>query len=401
MKFNYQARNQKGEVQTGSIEASSKKNALSILQRHQLYVTYIEQESSQPFYAKKIDLFGRVNQKDIVIFSRQLSLMFDAKISLMESLQALGAQTKKRKLKETIMAIAEDVEGGTPFSVALARFPKLFSSFYINVIKAGEASGTLSKSLEYLAEHMEREYDLNSKVKGALTYPALIVAVVVGVLFLLMFFVIPNLATVLTANNQELPFLTRVVIGSSGFIRSWGWTILLAFIGLGILFYRYLKTQHGKENFDRFILKVPLVGKFMKLIYVTRFAENLSTLVKGGIPIIQALDISRGVVGNKVYKDILAETKEEVKRGEKISKVISKYPNQFPPLLVQMISVGERTATIDKSLMSVVSFYQKEVNRGIDELLKLLEPLLVMTLGLIVGGLMASVMMPLYQMSTV
>ena len=401
MKFNYQARTKTGEAQSGVIDASSRETALDLLQRYQLFVTALEEAETRSFYGKKIKLFSRVSAKELVAFSRQLSLMFKAKIPLTQSLKTLVEQVKNREFKEKILMISDEIEGGAPFSQALSRFPKLFSSFFVNMIKSGEASGTLSESLDYLADHLEREYHLLSKLKGSLTYPALIIIVSVGVLLMMMFFVIPNLARVLTETGQVLPLPTRIVIGLSDFLRHRGW-ILLALIAIGSFFAsRYLGTPAGRKFRDKMALRIPFIKTFLKMILVSRFAENLSTLIAGGLPITQSLEITADVVGNSVYKEIITEIKEEVRGGKKISFILAKYPEQFPPLLVQMVIIGEKTGTLDQSLMNVVGFYRKEVDLAMDSLMSLLEPIMIIFLGLTVAGLMGSVLLPLYKMTSI
>ncbi len=399
MKFNYQARDKKGQVQSGIVEASSREAVLSLLQKHKLFVTLLEQVAKKPFYERQIKLFQRISQKDVVNFSRQLSLMFKSKIPLVSALQSIGEQTKNSAFKENILSISQEVEGGTPFSQALSSHAKLFSPFYVSMVKSGEASGTLSESLTYLADHLEKEYYLSSKIKGAMIYPALIVVVVIGVLVMMMYFVIPNMTKVLTETGQELPVLTKVVIGFSNFFRSWGWVLLPVVAGLFIGLLRYFKTDEGKKLKDKFLLKIPLIGPFLRMIYLSRFAENLSTLITGGLPVVQALEITGDIVGNDVYQTIISQIKDEVRRGQKISQVLTRFPNEFPPILIQMVTVGERTGTLGESLTNVVDFYQKEIDRGIDNLLSILEPVLVIFLGGLVAGLMAAVLMPLYQMT--
>ena len=399
MKFNYQARDKKGQVQSGIVEASSREAVLSLLQKHKLFVTLLEQVAKKPFYERQIKLFQRISQKDVVNFSRQLSLMFKSKIPLVSALQSIGEQTKNSAFKEKILSISQEVEGGTPFSQALSSHAKLFSPFYVSMVKSGEASGTLSESLTYLADHLEKEYYLSSKIKGAMIYPALIVVVVIGVLVMMMYFVIPNMTKVLTETGQELPVLTKVVIGFSNFFRSWGWALLPVVAGLFIGLLRYFKTDEGKKLKDKFLLKIPLIGPFLRMIYLSRFAENLSTLITGGLPVVQALEITGDIVGNDVYQTIISQIKDEVRRGQKISQVLTRFPNEFPPILIQMVTVGERTGTLGESLTNVVDFYQKEIDRGIDNLLSILEPVLVIFLGGLVAGLMAAVLMPLYQMT--
>ncbi|MBI2041568.1 MAG: type II secretion system F family protein, partial [Candidatus Nealsonbacteria bacterium] len=301
MKFNYQARTKTGEAQSGVLDASSREAALDLLQRYQLFVTALEEAEAKPFYTKKIKLFGRVSAKELVAFSRQLSLMFKAKIPLTQSLKTLAEQAKNQEFKEKILMISDEIEGGAPFSQALSRFPKLFSPFFINMVKSGEASGTLSGSLDFLADHLEREYHLFSKLKGALVYPALILIVSLGVLLMMMFFVIPNLARVLTETGQALPLPTRIVIGLSDFLRQRGWILLILIAIASFFASRYFGTAAGRKLRDKITLRIPLIKTFLKMILVSRFAENLSTLIAGGLPITQSLEITADVVGNSVY----------------------------------------------------------------------------------------------------
>ncbi|HUV81320.1 MAG TPA: type II secretion system F family protein [Patescibacteria group bacterium] len=396
MRFNYQARNQKGDIYTGSIEASNQEFAAALLRERGLFATFLE-EAVPPVYARKIDFFDRITRKDIVMFSRQLAIMFKSKISLVESLRVLASQTKKANLKEKLLKISEQVEGGTSFSQALARYPKIFSSFYIAMVKSGEASGKLSEVLNYLAEHLEKEYHLISKAKGALIYPALIVFSILLILILLTFFVIPNLLQVLEASGQTLPLPTRIVLSFTTFIRNWVWLIVLVIILSVFSFFKYYATQKGKEFFDRIFLKIPIAGSFLKTIHLNRFAENLSTLISGGLPIVQSLDIVGDIITNLSYKQVIAKTREEVRKGEMISSVLSQHTELFPPVFVQMVLIGEKTGTLDATLMNVVDFYQQEVDRSINNILSILEPALIIFLGLVIAGLMLSILMPLYQ----
>lgn len=399
MKFNYQTRTKEGEIQTGIVEAASKEAALNLLYKHGLYVTFLE-EAALPIYAKRIKIFERISRKDIVLFSRQLSIMFKSEISLVEALGTLANQAKNSDFKEKILKLSEEVEGGTPLSKALSRYPKLFNHFYVSMVKSGEASGKLSGALDYLADHLEREYHLASRIRGAMIYPALVVFVVLAVLFLMMFFVVPHLTEVLEVTGQELPIVTQIVIGLSGFSRKWGWILILGLAIFTVIIFRYYyKTAEGKKFFEKFFLKLPLIGEFLKMVYLSRFAENLSTLISGGLPIAKALEISGEIVGNTVYKEIIFQTRDEVRKGERISSVLQRHPEAFPPMFCQMVLVGEKTGTLEKTLINVVDFYQKEVDRTIDNLLSILEPLLIIFLGLIVAGLMASILLPLYNIT--
>jgi len=398
MKFNYQARTKKGEIQAGVVEASSKEAAILLLQKYGLYITYLER-TEVPFYAREVEIFKRVSRRDIVLFSRQLSIMFASKVSLVEALSTIASQTKNLEFREIILDLSQEVEGGNAFSKALSRHPQIFSSFYISMVKSGEESGKLSESLAYLADHLEMEYYLISRIRGAMIYPSLVIMVTIVVLFLMMFFVIPQLTKVLQESSLPLPIVTRLVIGLSLFLRKWGFFFIGLLAVLIIFVLRYIATSSGKENLDKILLRLPIIGETLKMVYLSRFAENLSTLISGGLPIAQALQTTGEIVGNTVYQKIIFMTRDEVRRGEPISSVLRRYPEAFPPVFCQMTLVGEKTGTLEKTLLNIVYFYQKEVDRSIDNLLSILEPVLIIFLGVIVAGLMAAVLLPLYRIT--
>jgi len=398
MKYNYQARTKEGEIVAGTIEASSREAAINILQKHGFYITYLK-VAKPPFYAREVKIFQKTSLKDVVLFSRQLSIMFSSKISLVESLNTIAIQTTNLEFREIILDISKEVEGGSPFSKALSRQPQIFSPFYIAMVKSGEMAGKLSESLNYLADHLEREYHLNSRIQGAMIYPALVALVILAVLFAMMFYVVPELTKIFEETSQDLPLVTQLVIKLSSFLRKWGIFSFAFFVISVIFFQKYIKTSEGKKNFDRISLRLPLIGSSLKMVYLSRFAENLSTLISGGIPVAQALETSGEIVGNTVYKDVIFLTRDEVRKGENISSVLQEYPEIFPPVFSQMTLVGEKTGTLDKTLLNLVNFYQKEVDRNIDNLLSILEPLLIVFLGLSVAGLMMSVLLPIYKMA--
>ena len=396
MKFNYQARTKKGEIQAGVVEASSKEAAILLLQKYGLYITYLE-EVKVPFYARKVTIFKRISRKDIVLFSRQLAIMFSSKVSLVEALTTIASQTKNFEFRERILDLSQEVEGGSTFSKALSRHSQIFSSFYISMVKSGETSGKLSESLSYLADHLEKEYYLISKLRGAMIYPSLVVTVALVVLLVMIFFVIPQVAKVFQESGQALPIITQLVISLSLFLKKWGFLFIGLLVGFIIFVLRYIKTSEGKENFDKISLRLPIIGELLKMVYLSRFAENLSTLISGGLPIARALETTGEIVGNTVYKRIIFLTRDEVQRGEPISSVLRRYPETFPPLFCQLTLVGEKTGTLQKTLLNIVDFYQKEVDRSTENLLTILEPVLIIFLGVIVAGLMAAVLIPIYK----
>lgn len=399
MKFDYQARTKEGVLQSGVVEAGSSEAAVSILQRHGLIIVSLNLKRRVALFARDITLFQRIKGKDLVIFSRQLATLFEAQVPVVESFQALIKQTEKVVFKIVLTRVLNDVEGGMSLSKALSRHPKVFSNFYIGMIKSGEAAGKLQDVFSYLADHTEREYYLTSKVRGAMMYPAFILIAFVGVGLLMMVYVVPQLTAILEETGQELPFTTRILIASSRIIRDWFWFIIFIPIGAIIALWRYTQTPEGLEARDELLLKVPIIGGLLKKVYLARFSENLSTLIKGGLPIIQALKVSGDVVGNTVYKTILKEAIKEVKGGGSISDTLSNYPMAFPRFVTQMVATGEKTGKLVQILKNVSTFYQREVDNMTDNLTQLIEPVLIVVLGAGVGMLVASILMPIYNIA--
>jgi len=397
MRFNYQARTKNGLVQVGVIEGNSKKQVISLLQKEDLYVTHLESVEVRPFYMRQMEFFGKPRKKDVMMFCRQLSMMLKSGVSLVESLRALAMQTAKPTFREQILKVAEDVEGGVYFSEALAKFPKVFSNFFINIVKSGEATGKLSEILNYLAEHLEREYSLVSKIKSGMTYPAFILCVFLGIGAFGIFFVLPSFKETLDSLNVELPLITKFVMGLGAILQKWWWLILLVLALLAFLIWRYLKTEEGKNIMGRFSLKIPLIGGVAKKIQLARFTENLSTLILSGLPITQALEIVSGATSNRVYQKIILEAQEGVRRGEPMSSIFEKKPEYIPALVTQMMRVGERTGRLDESLMNVANFYHQETNRRIDALVGILEPIMIVVLGGLIAALMVSIVVPMYK----
>lgn len=397
MRFNYQARTKAGELKIGNIEASSYGSALDILQKYGYFVTFLEEAKKEGLLQREVRLFKRITRKDIVFFTRQLSILLLSQVPPVEALHTLAAQTTNSDFKDKILKIASDVEGGKSFSRALANYPKLFSSFYINMVKSGEASGNLPQSLDTLATHIEREYDLLGKLKGAAVYPSFVLFVMVVLLTLMLFFVFPELEKVFSETGKKLPLITVLMLNLARFLRQWGLLLLIIFLaGIGFLVH-YIRTSEGKEVFDSVLLKIPFFKKFFKKIYLARFAENLATLIAGGLPIAQAMEISASVVGNTLYKKIILKARDGVRRGESISSIFRKDPEIIPPLVTQMIFVGERTGQLDKTLGKLSSFYKKEVDSAIEKFISLLEPILIVFLGLIVATVILTILLPIYQ----
>lgn len=396
MKFSYQARTKEGEIQTGETEASSREAALSLLQRSGLFVTYLI-ESQEPFWQKSVGFLAKTRKGDIVFFTRQLAIMIKSNIPVVESLETIARQTKKKDFQEKIMKLAEQIEGGTPLSQALTTFPEIFSPFFIGMVKSGEVSGNIPESLDYLADYLEREDDFRSKLIAALTYPAFVIVVFIAIMFVMAIMVVPEFGEIFAETGVELPWLTKLVIKLSTFLKEQWWLPLLFIFGLGIGLVSVFKNKIAKKRLDRFLLDLPLIGDFFKKVYLSQIALNLSTLIAGGVPISQALEIVADVVDNHVYQQAIFQTREGVRAGQTMSSVFSAHPEEFSLLFIQMVIVGEKTGNLENSLQNIVSFYQKQVERTLESFVKLLEPMLIIVLGILVVGLAMSLFVPLFQ----
>ena len=400
MKFSYQARTKDGKVETGTIEASTRKAAIDVLHQNNLFPTAIKEISSRNLFLQ-LNYFQGVPLKEIVLFSREMATMLDSKVPLAEALDSLGHQTKNLDFQEKIYKLSMAIRGGSTFSKALSAYPKVFSSFYINMVKSGEVSGNLSEVLDRVSIHLEKEYELRSKTLSAMMYPSIVFVVFILIFIVLMVFVIPNLTEVLTAGGRELPLITKIVVGTSDFFKQWWIAIIGFFAALFFFVKRYSQTREGKRLFDRTSLHLPILGGFLKNLYLARFAENFSVLITAGIPIAQALEITADLIDNTVYQDIIIESRNRVIKGEPFSSALDRFPEYIPSLFVQMASVGERTGRISTTLMNIVRFYQKEIDAFVGGLSSILEPIMIIGLALMVGFLVAAVVLPLYQMSSV
>jgi len=398
MKFNYLTRTLQGEKQRGVIEAVSQAEAIRILQKRQLIIIKIQSVEETPLFGKRIKIFERIKRKEIFIFFRELAILAGADVPLVQSLRTLSQQMPNPYFKEIVFELANEIDGGASFSKALSGYPKVFSDFSINLLKSGEVAGRLQESLNYLADYLEREYYLISKVRGAMIYPVFILSVFLAVGILVIVMVIPQLTSILTEAGQELPWSTRLVIFTSEFIRAWGWLILLLSGIAGVFLWRYKKTPEGKVLWDKTLLKLPIFGKIFQKTYLARLADNLSALIKGGVPIIQALNVSGEVIGNAVFQQIIWQARDEVKVGRSMSSSIEKH-KEIPMLFSQMVKTGEQTGKLETIMEKLSTFYNKEVSNIVDNLSQLIEPILLVVLGAGVAILVFSVFMPIYNLA--
>lgn len=396
--FKYQAQDAAGKTKRGEIVGLSENEAMSKLNKKELSVTGLVNVTDTPF-SKLKRFIAPIKTKDLVIFSRQFAVMISANVPVVESLLILIDQTNNISLKNMVSEIAFEVDGGAFLSDAFAKRPHIFSDFFINIIRSGETSGKLDEVLSYLADEMEKSYDMSSKIKGAMIYPAFITSALFGVGIVLMVYVIPNLTAILTESGAELPLSTRLVIGTSDLLIKYGILLIAALAGLAIGIRFYLKTYNGKKNLDIIKLRLPIFGRLFKYIYLMRFSRSLSTLLKGGVTITRSLEIVAEVVGNIVYKELILQTLESINDGNPFSTVFEA-SSYVPKMVPQMISVGEKTGKIDAVLDRITDFYVRESSNMLDNLSKLMEPLIMVIMGVGVGIMVAAVLLPMYNLAS-
>lgn len=397
MLYNYEVLTKEGKKEIGEIEAANQDVASDILHRRGFVVISIKQKRT-PFYFRRLGFLERIGPKEVMIFSRQLATLFEAKVPLVQSLHTLADQTTNPYFRERITKIVSDIEAGTTFSESLSRHPDIFSPLYYNMVKSGEAAGKLQEVLLYLADNIEREFDLKRKVISSLIYPAFVLVAFFVVSIILIVVIVPKITSILVESGQKLPFTTSLILGVSTFLRYAGIPLLVLFIAGIIVLWNLIQIPRFKKIADAFLIDIPILGDLFRKIYLARFANSLSTLMTGGLPIIQAMQISADVVGNSVFKEIILSAGEAVRGGALISSVFDVSP-EIPSLVTQMIAVGEKTGKLDQVLLSLAKFYRREVDAALDVLVSLIEPILIVVLGIGVGFLVAAVLVPVYNLA--
>ncbi len=399
MIFTYKAITNTGQETQGTIEAFSVDVAINQLQKSGLVISQIHSSEEKKFKVPLLSFFNRVSNKDVVILSRQMATLFEAKVSPLRVFRLLGEQVENPNLKRYLFAIADDIQGGSSISMAISKYPDTFSSFYVNMVKAGEESGKLDDIFTYLADYLDRTYEVTSKAKNALIYPAFIVLTFVGVMILMLTVIIPKIALMIADSGQDIPFYTKIVLFISSVFVNYGLYLAIATI-IGVVgVWKYSKTDEGGHYLDNMRLNFPYVGDLYRKLYLSRIADNLNTMIISGIPILHALEITSSVVDNKVYKDILDDTLIKVKEGTSLSDAFAQHKD-ISPLLTQMIKVGEETGELGNILKSLAKFYQREVSSAVDTLVGMIEPVMIVGLGLGVGTLLAAVLMPIYNIAS-
>jgi len=401
MLFNYEVIDPNGAKKAGSIDAVNVDVAITSLQRRGLVLSTIrEAGESTSFLSKQISFFDRVTNKDVVILSRQLSTLFEAQISVLRVFRLLSEETENKALASKLVTIADDIQAGSSISAALAKHPKVFQDFYVNMVKAGEESGKLNETFTYLADYLDRAFELTSRVRGALIYPAFVVATFLVVMILMFTMVIPKISPILLESGATIPVYTHVIIDISNFLVAYGF-IILAFAVVGVFFLvRFIRTPGGQVVYDHFKLEIPYVSSLYKKLYLSRFADNMNTMLLSGIPMVQALQLTSDVIGNRVYKRIFSDAVESVKGGKTLSDSLLEDPDEIPGMLTQMIKVGEEAGEVGAILKTVANFYTREVATAVDSLVSLIEPAMIVFLGAGVAILLAAVLVPIYSIAS-
>lgn len=398
MLFKYKALDDKGGNKEGEIDAPNRDIAISGLQRRGLVIISIKEESETKSIFE-MSFFEKVKPKDVVILSRQIATLFDAQVSALKAFTMLAANTESKLLRKKLAQIGDDLQAGVSISGALSRHPDVFSDFYINMVKVGEETGKLNQTFLHLAEYLDRQYALTSKTKNAMIYPAFVIITFFVVMTLMFTVVIPKLSSIILDSGQEIPFYTKIVIGISNIFIHYGIFILIFLILLGIWVWRLSTTPKGKIYLDTVRLSIPAVGNLYRKLYLSRITDNLNTMLSSGVPIVRSIDITAEVVGSLVYKDLLKEVADGVKSGISLSAALDMHKEHMPGILVQMVVVGEETGSLGTILKTLTDFYKREVDDAVDTLVGLIEPVMIVVLGLGVGVLLVSVLMPIYNMA--
>ncbi len=395
--FNYKARSVSGQLMQGQIEADNEKALATKLSSQGLMLIKSEEVKKKTAFKETLSRFKKVSLKALSIFARQFSTMIDAGVSLVKCLDVLSQQTEDEKLRGILKEVRQNVEDGSTLANAFNKHRQVFGELFVNLVHAGEIGGVLDEVMQRLATFFESEQKIRSKVKSAMTYPAIILFVAVSVTIFLIVYVLPTFISMFEGMEIELPKTTKMLLWLSNAIRGYWYLFVVGLIVFIIAFARFITTPQGKRLFDRFILKFPVFGPLIKKIAISRFARTLSTLLSSGVPVLQALDVVARAAGNDVISQAILKARTSIREGESIASPLSE-TDIFPPMVTQMISVGEETGNLDTMLEKISDFYDLEIETTVASLTSLLEPLLMVAMGFIVGFIVISMFMPLFTM---
>ena len=400
MLFVYKAVDSNGSEQNGSIDALNVDVAINSLQHRGLIIKSINsQEDSGSIFNKQLGIFNRISNKDIVVVSRQIATLFEAQVSALRVFRLIATETPNPALGLKLQDIADRIQGGESISKAMEHHDTVFTPFFVNMVKAGEESGKLDQTFMFLADYLDRNFEVTTKAKNALIYPGFVIATFFAVMGLMLTMVIPKISGILKDSGQEVPIYTKIVMALSDFFVNYGIFFVIALVVGIFAFLKFVRTASGKASFDTFKLSVPFVGDLYKKLYLSRIADNMNTMLTSGIPMVRALEITKDVVDNEAYHSALVEVVESVRGGTAVSDAMAKH-EEIPGIMTAMMKIGEETGNLGEILATLAKFYRREVTNSVDTLVDLIEPVMIVMLGLGVGILLASVLIPIYNVSS-
>lgn len=397
--YTYKALDNQGGSRTGVLDAETEAHVIASL-RDQGWTPLKVDASDRNVFKADIRIPGitdRVSLKDVAVGSRQLATMIDAGLPLMRSLTVLAEQTENRRLAETWEAVRDEVQAGSSFSAALAKHPKVFTKLYIAVVRAGEAGGALDQVLLRLADTLEKQVNLRNKIRSAMTYPTMVAILVLVILTAILVFIVPTFKQLYADLGGTLPLQTRLLIFTSDFVRRFI-VFLIPASALGVYaLRRYINTENGRRRWDAFKLRIPIFGELFRKVAMSRMARTLGTMLRSGVPVLQSLEITRETTGNRIVADAIEDVEDAVRQGESLARPLLKH-KVMPPMVVQMLAVGEETGAVDTMLEKVATFYDSEVDATVDALTSLIEPILIVILGGVVGLILISLYLPMFKL---
>lgn len=397
--FRYTAKDTAGKTLAGTAEATDEKSLVEMLRQRELFIVSIKKEKKKEKISLSMSIGGKIKLTELVLFSRQLATMIDSGIPLVQGLEILTEQIENKSFRAIVLQVKKDVATGSAFHEALAKHPRAFTPLFVNMVKAGESGGALDAIMERLASYLEKTDSLVRKVRSAMVYPIVVCIMALGITLLLLMKVVPVFKEVFEDFGGELPLPTQILVNISDFLINNVIIWAPVCVGAVVLFLRFLKTEKGQVIFDRFKLKMPIFGIIMRKVAVSKFSRTLATLVKSGVPILSALEIVAKTAGNRVIETAVNKVRASIREGENITTPLMK-SKVFPPLVVRMISVGEQAGELEKMLTKIADFYDDQVDASVASITSLIEPLVISFLGIMVGGIVICMFLPIFKMST-
>ncbi len=392
--YEWKGRDRNGATQSGVLIGDSKDAVIAALRRQQIVVTTVKEKGKEIALPK---FGGGIKAKSIAVFTRQFSVMIDAGLPLVQCLDILGQQQDNKAFQKIILQIRQDVEGGSSLAEAMRKHPQAFDDLYVNMVAAGEAGGILDTILQRLANYIEKAVKLRSQVRSALIYPASVVTIAIIVVYVILWKVIPVFASLFEGLGGQLPFLTQVIVNVSRFIGNFWWLIFMVVFGGAFALRQYYRTDAGRYQIDKLMLKSPVIGLLLRKIAVARFCRTLATLLSSGVAILESLDITARTAGNAVIEEAIFKVRKEVEEGKTIAEPLTR-SEQFPPMVCQMISVGEQTGAMDTMLSKIADFYEDEVDAAVEGMMSLIEPVIIAFLGVVIGTIVVAMYLPMFTL---